>query len=70
MRDPVVDEIKQRINIVEVVQEYLPLKKAGTNWKGLCPFHSEKSPSFMVSEDRMSFHCPDFCHLVRHPQFF
>jgi DNA primase len=57
MRDPVVDEIKQRINIVEVVQEYLPLKKAGTNWKGLCPFHSEKTPSFMVSEDRMSFHC-------------
>jgi len=57
MRDPVVDEIKQRINIVEVIQEYLPLKKAGTNWKGLCPFHSEKSPSFMVSEDRMMFHC-------------
>jgi DNA primase len=57
MHDPVIDEIKQRINIVEVVQEYLPLKKAGTNWKGLCPFHNEKSPSFMVSEDRMIFHC-------------
>jgi DNA primase len=57
MHDPVVDEIKQRINIVEVVQEYLPLKKAGTNWKGLCPFHGEKTPSFMVSEDRMIFHC-------------
>jgi len=57
MRDPIVDEIKQRINIVEVIQEYLPLKKAGTNWKGLCPFHNEKSPSFMVSEDRMMFHC-------------
>jgi len=57
MRDPIIEEIKQRINIVEVIQEYLPLKKAGTNWKGLCPFHSEKSPSFMVSEDRMMFHC-------------
>jgi DNA primase len=57
MHDPVIDEIKQRINIVEVVQEYLPLKKAGANWKGLCPFHGEKSPSFMVSEDRMIFHC-------------
>ncbi len=57
MHDPVIDEIKQRVNIVEVVQEYLPLKKAGTNWKGLCPFHGEKSPSFMVSEDRMIFHC-------------
>ncbi len=57
MRDPIIEEIKQRINIVEVVQEYLPLKKAGTNWKGLCPFHGEKTPSFMVSEDRMIFHC-------------
>jgi len=57
MRDPVVEEIKQRINIVEVVQEYMPLKKAGASWKGLCPFHGEKTPSFVVSEDRMNFHC-------------
>ncbi len=57
MRDPQVDEIKQRINIVEVVQEYMPLKKAGVSWKGLCPFHGEKTPSFVVSEERMNFHC-------------
>ncbi len=57
MRDPIVEEIKQRINIVDIIQEYLPLKKAGVNWKGLCPFHGEKTPSFMVSEERMNFHC-------------
>jgi len=57
MRDATVDEIKQRVSMVETVQGYLPLKKAGTNWKGLCPFHSEKTPSFMVSDDRQMFHC-------------
>jgi len=57
MRDAVIDEIKSRVSILQLVQEYLPLKKAGTSWKGLCPFHSEKSPSFIVSEDRMTFHC-------------
>ncbi len=57
MRDPQIDEIKSRVSIVQLVQEYFPLKKAGTNWKGLCPFHGEKTPSFMVSDDRMIFHC-------------
>jgi DNA primase len=57
MHDPIIEEIKQRINIVEVVQEYMPLKKAGASWKGLCPFHSEKTPSFIVTEDRMRYHC-------------
>lgn len=57
MHDPVIEEIKQKINIVELIQEYLPLKKAGISWKGLCPFHNEKSPSFIVTEDRMRFHC-------------
>lgn len=51
------DEIKQRIDIVELIGEYVPLKAAGTNWKGRCPFHNEKTPSFMVSREKAMWHC-------------
>lgn len=51
------DEIRNRISIVSLVGESVPLKKAGRNFKGLCPFHQEKTPSFMVTEEKQIFHC-------------
>ena len=52
-----VDLIKEKINIVDLIQEYLPLKKSGINFKANCPFHNEKTPSFMVSPERQIFKC-------------
>jgi DNA primase len=52
-----VSEVRDRSNIVEVISDYVNLKKTGRNYKGLCPFHSEKTPSFMVNEEKQIFHC-------------
>jgi DNA primase len=52
-----VSEIRDRSSILEVVSDYVTLKKTGRNHKGLCPFHSEKTPSFMVNEEKQIFHC-------------
>jgi len=52
-----VAEIKSRLPVTEIVGETVQLKRAGTTWKGLCPFHAEKTPSFTVSPERESWHC-------------
>lgn len=49
--------IKDAVNLVTLVSEVVPLKKTGRNYQGLCPFHPEKTPSFMVNEDKQIFHC-------------
>lgn len=60
------DEFKEKVrsanDIVDVISQYLPLKRSGRNYFGICPFHSEKSPSFSVSPDRQYFHCFG-CHV-------
>jgi DNA primase len=57
MTGTLLDDIKSKIDIVDLISGYVQLKKSGQNWKGLCPFHSEKTPSFMVSQSKQIFHC-------------
>src|SRR5437868_9133748 len=52
-----IDDLKSHVDIVQVVQERVQLRKSGATWKGLCPFHGEKTPSFHVNGDKGFFHC-------------
>ncbi|MBI4042187.1 MAG: DNA primase [Deltaproteobacteria bacterium] len=50
-------QLKDKVHIVDIISEYVPLRQAGHDFKGLCPFHSEKTPSFVVSSDKQLYHC-------------
>ena len=52
-----IDDLKHQADIVVVIQDYVSLKKMGATYKGLCPFHGEKTPSFHVNRDKGFFHC-------------
>ncbi|HLD56527.1 MAG TPA: CHC2 zinc finger domain-containing protein, partial [Candidatus Omnitrophota bacterium] len=55
--DQIIDQVQTLNDIVEVISGYFPLKRAGRNFKANCPFHQEKTPSFIVNPDKQIFHC-------------
>ncbi|MFH1784281.1 MAG: DNA primase [bacterium] len=55
--EDIIENVRVRSDIAEILSEYIVLKKAGRNYKSLCPFHNEKTPSFMVSAEKQIFHC-------------
>src|SRR5699024_10416042 len=55
--EEVIENIRQENDIVDIIEEYVSLKKQGRNYFGLCPFHDEKSPSFSVTKEKQIFHC-------------
>lgn len=57
IENTIIDEIREKTDIVSVVSDYVALRKRGKNYLALCPFHSEKTPSFTVSQDKQIFHC-------------
>lgn len=59
--ESVIEEIKKKVDIVTFISSYIPLKKVGRNYKSLCPFHQERTPSFVISPDRQIWHCFGAC---------
>jgi len=57
-----IQEIKEKLDIVEFIRSYITLTPAGKNFKALCPFHKEKTASFMVSPERQTWHCFGACN--------
>lgn len=57
MSDQTLQDIRDRLNIAEVIGDYIQVKKAGTNFKAICPFHNEKTPSLMISPQKQIWHC-------------
>ncbi|MBS4016178.1 MAG: DNA primase [Candidatus Latescibacteria bacterium] len=57
IKKEIIDQIREQTDIVQIIGEYLPLKKSGKHFRTLCPFHTEKSPSFYVNQERQIYHC-------------
>jgi DNA primase len=55
--DQFIDDLLARVDIVEVIEQRVPLKKSGRDWSARCPFHDERSPSFTVSPAKQFYHC-------------
>ncbi|EQC2288214.1 CHC2 zinc finger domain-containing protein, partial [Listeria monocytogenes] len=55
--EEVIDQVRNQADIVDIIGNYVQLKKQGRNYSGLCPFHGEKTPSFSVSPEKQIFHC-------------